>query len=84
MTKREWVIGGLIILIIILILGSMPGSGGSRTYKEIADEYTLQCIQSKGNGGWRGSSGVTLENYCGLSGVVKARQEMCAAHPEEC
>lgn len=84
MKTGHWIILALIILGLILIIGSIPGTGGSRTYAETAEVYKQECIREKGYGEWRGSSGVTLDNFCGLAGVVRARKEMCAEYPEDC
>jgi hypothetical protein len=84
MKTHHWIIGILILLVLFLIIGSIPGTGGSRTYAETAQVYKQECIRAKGYGEWRGSSGVPLDNFCELAGVVRARKEMCAEYPEDC
>lgn len=84
MTTKHWILIALVLLAAFLIIGSIPGTGGSETYAEKATRYKNQCVHAKGYDSWRGSSGVTLDKFCELAGVVQARKEMCTAFPEDC
>lgn len=53
-------------------------------YTEVAAQYANQCVDAKGFGGWRGSSGTSLDDYCKLWGVTTARKEMCKEYPQAC
>lgn len=84
MTTKHWILIALVLLAAFLIIGSIPGTGGSKSYAEIAIDYKNQCISAKGYGNWRGSLGVPLDKFCELAGQMQARKEMCTAYPEDC
>ena len=84
MKTHHWVLIVVGILGILLIVGSIPGTGGSISYAELAENYKADCVAAKGYGNWRGSLGVSLADFCKASGVIKARQEMCSKFPEDC
>ena len=57
-------------------------NAGPRTYGEISQQEKDRCIVYKGNGAWRGSSGITLEKFCEAAGALKALQAERRDHPE--
>lgn len=81
---RDLAIVSLIIVGAIVVLAAAQGPGKKRTYADVAQEYAQQCVAKKGDGQWRGSSGVTLETFCQFSGKLRAHGEMCKEYPEDC
>ncbi|MBX3447554.1 MAG: hypothetical protein KF765_12440 [Parvibaculaceae bacterium] len=69
-----WIIGIPLFLFIIIVIAEGP-----KTQIEIDTE---QCIREKGFGNWRGSLGISLEQFCKASAQYKAILQHRRDHPE--
>jgi hypothetical protein len=53
------------------------------TYTDMATDEAARCVAHKGDGGWVGSSGLTLKQYCDLVGKAEALKQAKKDHPEQ-
>ena len=72
---------GLIVLIIIFA-AALP-EPKPYTYADLARDEAAKCVRNKGGGHWRGSLGVTLEQFCEGVGNIRALAEHKKDHPEK-
>lgn len=80
MKIAAYVVAGLLGLIVVIFAAGL--AYGPKTYKELADDYSVQCVRNKGYGGWVGSSGLSLEEFCEGVGNAKALLDHRRDHPE--
>ena len=74
-----WIPLAFFLLITVIALLTDP-----ITTAELAEIETASCIRNKGNGEWRGSSGVTLETFCRIKGTTKGFEKLCEIDPSKC
>lgn len=70
------------IVVLIIIFAALP-EGKPATYGDIARDAAASCVRNKGGGHWRGSLGVTLEQFCEGVGNIQAMTAHRKAHPEK-
>ncbi len=68
----------LFVCLLVFVAGCGP-----KTYKEIADDYTSDCVLNKGWGHWAASDGMTLEQFCAAAGKLHALEQAKQDHPEQ-
>lgn len=71
----------LVVLIIVMIANAPPTK--PYTYGDLARDEAADCVRNKGGGHWRGSLGVTLEDFCQGVGNIKSMTAHRKAHPEK-
>lgn len=59
-------------------------STGTPTTKDLAASRTEECMQTQGDGAWRGSMGVSLETFCKTVGSLAAIKRACEIDPAKC
>lgn len=67
----------LAFVLLIAVLAVTPSS------MTVAEYYASECVGQKGYGEWRGSMGATLEQFCKVSGQLKAAEDDRRKHPEK-
>lgn len=70
-------VGGFFLM---LLIGALTPQ---RTYRDIARDTAGDCVKAKGYGTWRGSSGLTLEQFCEMAGNIEALEQHKKEHPEQ-
>ena len=77
-----WVLGApLGFMGFLFVYGSMTGPV---TTADLARMETESCIRHKGDGDWRGSSGLTLEEFCRGKGALIGLKRACEIDPAKC
>lgn len=71
----------VVVLIFVLAANAPPPT--PYTYQDIARDEAADCVRNKGGGHWRGSLGVTLEQFCQGVGNIQALTAHRKAHPEQ-
>jgi hypothetical protein len=72
------------VLILIVVIFVLAGITGPKNTVELAKRVTDQCIRNQGDGGWRASSGVSLEMYCKTKGNLEGIRTACQIDPSKC
>jgi hypothetical protein len=74
------IIFGIGVLILIII----GAAGGGNTFGDYKATEKQACIDSNGDGQWRGSLGVSLDSFCETVASAKMHAAYCSEHPESC
>lgn len=68
----------------IAMVGSLVAYAEFAPARDQVKVATERCINHKGDGDWRGSSGVPLETFCKLRVTSERLAEQCKVSPETC
>lgn len=78
---RFWTVAGVVGVAALFWAGNLHAP---RSYSDVAGRATAHCLATEGDHKWRGSSGMTLEEYCKYDGLGKGLLQQCAERPGTC
>lgn len=82
--RTRWWLWALMAPAALFVAAMITAPSAPKTYSELSAQRKADCIRNKGDGGWRASSGRSLEMWCGFKANVETMDELCKAHPETC
>lgn len=78
---KWWLWAPLGFVVFVYLYGAMSGS---MTTTDLARMEMESCIRNKGDGDWRGSGGLTLEEFCKGKGALIGLRRACEIDPSKC